>query len=851
MNEVDNTGGRRLSWLFLMAWRDSRRNRSRLFLFMSSIILGIAALVAIYSLGDDLQKNVDIQAAELLGADLEISDNRPAGPKVKKLLDSIGGKQSQEQSFASMIYFLKNGGTRLAQIRALQGEFPYYGELETIPVEAAGTFRENRDALVDQTLMLQYSASVGDSIKLGDLTFRIAGTLLKAPGQTGIAASVAPSVYIPLKYLEATELSQKGSRILYRYYFRFAAATDVEKLVKVIEPRLRLEDLNHRTVESQKADTGRSFQNLTRFLGLIGFVALLLGCVGVASAIHIYIREKLPSIATLRCLGARLSDTFFIFLIQITGIGLLGSMAGAALGVLIQQFLPAILKDLLPFELVTSVSFPSVVQGVMLGTAISVLFALPPLLSVRKITPLDVLRSSFDAPASGFDFWKYVVYVCILLSIFAFTWFQMKKWLDALIFTGSITFAFLLLVGMALALIWFVRKFFPSSWGYLGRQGLANLFRPNNQTVILIVSVGLGTMLICTLLFVQKILLNQIKLSTDGDQPNMVLFDIQQGQSKEVSDMVLKENLPVLQLVPIVNMRLDRFNKLTASAVQRDTSANQFRGLFSREYRVTFRDSLTSSEKITAGSWQGEFKVRSGLVPVSIEEGYAKRNHIKVGDTLVFNVQGSMLESKVGSLREVNWSGIQTNFLVVFPKGVLEEAPQFHVLLTHVPDQAASARFQQETVRNFPNVSIVDLGLVLRVVDEISTKIGFVVRFMAGFSILTGIIVLIASVLISKYQRMRESVLLRTLGASRRQIFVITSLEYFFLGALAALTGVLLSLVAGWGLARFSFETEFVFDFLPLIVVFLSVTALTVIIGLVNSVGVLSSSPLEVLRRES
>ena len=291
-------------------------------------------------------------------------------------MDSLKGQKSKEMSFASMIYFPKNSGTRLAQIRALEGDFPYYGTLETEPLTAEKDFRTQQAALVDQTLMLQYQAQVGDSIKVGEMTFKIAGILKKAPGQTGIAATVAPSVYIPMAFLEQTKLAQKGSRIVYRYYYKFAPKTNIEALVKKIEPKLETENYNFRTVESQKEDTGRSFRDLTRFLSLVGFIALLLGCVGVASAIHIYIREKINSIAILRCLGVKASQAFLIYLIQISGIGLLGSLLGAALGAGIQQFLPIVLKDFLPFELATSLSFTAIGRGVLLGVIISNLFAL-------------------------------------------------------------------------------------------------------------------------------------------------------------------------------------------------------------------------------------------------------------------------------------------------------------------------------------------------------------------------------------------------------------------------------------------------------------------------------------------
>jgi putative ABC transport system permease protein len=295
-------------------------------------------------------------------------------------------------------------------------------------------------------------------------------------------------------------------------------------------------------------------------------------------------------------------------------------------------------------------------------------------------------------------------------------------------------------------------------------------------------------------------------------------------------------------------MRLESINNITAQSLEKDSTIKIQRWVFSREYRVTFRDSLISSEKITKGKWSGS--AEKDKILVSVEEGYATRNDIKIGDTLHFNVQGSMITTIVGSFRKVDWNRIQTNFLVVFPSGVLENAPQFHVLLTHVPSVEASAKFQQVLVRSFPNVSVIDLGLVLSILDDILSKIGFVIRFMAGFCIITGMIVLIASVLISKYQRVQESVLLRTLGANRKQVYMINAIEYFFIGAMASTTGIVLSLLAAWALARFSFDMNFNPAPLPLVIIFLSICFLTVFIGLMNIRTIVSKSPLEILRQE-
>lgn len=833
-----------------MAWRDSRRNRSRLFLFVSSIILGIAALVATFSLGDNVRKDIDRQAQVLVGADLVIESNKPINAKVRPMLDSLGDQRSEERTFASMVYFTKSQGTRLVQVRALQGDFPYYGALETTPVAAGKRFRFQQQALVDKTLMLQFNAQVGDSIQIGDVSFAIAGVLNKAPGRTGLSTTVAPPVYIPLKYLDQTGLIQRGSRVGVNFYYKYNEPAQVSKVITAIEPSLEKAGLDFDTVEERKRNTGRSFEDVNEFLTLISFIALLLGCIGVASAIHIYIREKISSIAILRCLGVNSGQAFLIYLIQIVGIGIIGAVIGAVVGTLIQQVLPTVLQDFLPIEITAGISWPSIVKGIALGAVIAALFGLLPLLSVRKVSPLYTLRLSLEPTRSFRDPLKWIVYLLILAFIVVFTWWQVHSWMQAIIFTISIFTAFLVLAGIARLLMFLVRRFFPASWSYLWRQGFANLYRPNNQTLILVTTIGLGALFISTLYFIQTILINRVSLTGSGSQPNMVLFDIQSSQKDSVADLARQYKLPILQQVPIVTMRIEAINGKTAADVKKDTASKISERAFEWEFRVTYRDSLTDSEKLTAGKLSGPVKYPGQVVPISMEEQYARRINVKIGDSILFNVQGALVPTIVGSMRQVDWQRVQTNFRVVFPPGILEPAPQFHVLITRVPSPEVSARFQQAVVRRYPNISIIDLHLILKVLDDVLNQIGFVIRFMAGFSIITGLIVLIASVLISKYQRMQESVLLRTLGASRRQILIITALEYFFLGALAAATGILLSLVSSWALARYSFKTEFSPNWWPVIILFVSISLLTILIGIFNSRSVVNRPPLEVLRRE-
>ncbi len=832
------------AWLFKMAWRDSRKNQSRLLLFISSIVLGIAALVAVYSFKDNLQRDIDQQAKELTGADLVVESKRTVSVKIEKKLAVMGDELAQERSFASMIYFINNQGSRLVQIKALNGAYPFYGSIETSPAIAAKTFQEGRNALVDKTLMLQFNAKVGDSIKVGELTFAIAGILNKAPGQTGMSATIAPTVYIPLPYLEKTGLTKIGSRITYRFYYRYQNADSLAKVIKTLEPQLEKEGLDLDTVESKKAETGRSFRDMSRFMALSGFIALLLGCIGVGSAIHVYIQEKLGAIATLRCLGLKARDAFLIYLIQIMVIGLIGAIIGAILGTLVQFLLPIVLEDFLPITITMQISWAAIAQGIALGLVISVLFALPSLLGVRRISPLNAIRASFENTTTKRDPLKWLVYGLMILFVLGFTYLQMKSIVQTVAFTTGILVAFLLLVAFSKLLMFLVKKLMPASLSYLWRQGFANLYRPNNQTLMLTVAIGLSTTFICTLFFVQGILMSQVTLSSSENQPNMLLFDIQSSQKDELAKLTTSYKLPLMNQVPIITMRIEEIN---GKKLGKDSTNNRaFRG----ELRATYQDTLTVAEKVVAGVWTGKVAGANAPIYVSLEERYANGIKVKLKDKIVFNVQGMLIPTVVGSLREVNWGRMQTNFRVVFPAGVLESAPQFHVLMTKVPSNEISAKFQGAVVRAFPNISVIDLALVLQLLDELLSKIAFVIRFMAGFSMVTGWIVLLSAVWTSKNQRIRESILLRTLGASRKQILAINAIEHFFLGALATAAGLILALAGSWLLARFTFESSFTPPLVPILLLFVGVVSLVVITGLWSTRKILNQPPLKILRME-
>ncbi len=838
-------------WLIKMAWRDSRRNRSRLFLFISSIVLGISALVAINSFSENLLKDINREAKSLLGADFTLESNQPLDSILIPALDTIALDKSRSVDFVSMVLFPKSGGTKLAFIKAFEGNFPYYGKFNTQPKQAYQTFKTGQKALVDKTLMLQFDLQPGDSIKVGEVVFEIEGKLNSVPGQAGIASAIAPAVYIPMDFLAATRLVQPGSRVDYQYQFKMPESVDVDSLAKDLRnanPELAYRD---NSVAERQENIGESLGNMNTFLNLIGFIALLLGCIGVASAVHIYVKDKLSTVAILRTIGTSGQQAFKIYLLQILAMGLLGSIIGAVLGSMLQIILPIVFGEFLPVDNVsTDLSWSAIGQGVLIGLGIAILFALLPLLSIRKISPLRTLRASYEADTQERDPLRWLVYLLIAAFVAGFTFWQTGGIVTSIIFTLGVGLAFLLLAAVAKLLMWAVKKFFPVNWSYVWRQSIANLYRPNNQTLILMVSIGLGTALISILFFTQEMLLNQVAISGSGDQPNMILFDIQPEQKDKVIEVAETFDMPIIQQVPIVTMKLSEIDGINKAERYADSTSTVRRWVYNREYRTTYRDTLIDTEEIIDGEWYDKGVKGDETIYISLAESIAEDMNAKVGTKLVFNVQGIPVETIVGSIRKINWNRVQTNFFVVFPTGVLEQAPQFNVLVTRVASAEQSAGFQQRVVEKFSNVSIIDLTQILKSVDDILSKVSFVIRFMALFSILTGLLVLISSVVISKYQRIKESVLLRTIGANRRQILAINAFEYFMIGTLATFTGIILSAVGSWCLAHFSFGIAFAPNLLPPFILFLCITGLTILIGLFNSRDVLNRPPLEVLRSE-
>jgi putative ABC transport system permease protein len=837
-------------WIWKLALQDALHHRNRLLLFISSLVTGIATLIAISSFNYNLRQDIDNQAKALLGADLVLyTDDGFAGPDIQ-VLDSIEDEIASDARFNSMVLFQHSGQSRLAQIVAIEGNYPFYGDLMTEPASAEALFRSEAVALLDENLALEYSVSTGDRLRIGELSIVVVGVVTKIPGNVNVSATFAPSVYIPYQQLEATGLVQKGSRISYRKYFRCQEGNTAEDLLARLRPLINKQGYGYETVAYRKESLGNSLENLYRFLNLLGFIALVLGSVGVASSVHIYAKEKRETVAILRCIGSSGGATFYIFFLQIFILGTLGSFIGAMLGNAVQKIIPMALEEFLPIKLTDQIAWPSVLGGLVLGMGITVLFAVWPLLQLRSVTPMAALNSNIQ-PIRKNWLGSWLVWLLILGFNWGFAIYQLNDpELGSYFFLGFLAVAFaLLLIGESAMFV--LRTIFRNRFGFVMRQSMGNLFRPNNQTLALVVVIGLGTFLISTISMVHEGVLQQVEDIGLKTRSNLIVFDVQQDQREEVTDLIEDFEIEINELIPVVTVRLNKLKGKTLNEVRTDTAFSIPNWLLYMEHLVTYRDTLDETEELLAGTVQSAVMSKKDTIFISVTELMARQLNLDLMDEVVFNLHGVALVTYVGSIRKVEWQQIQTNFAFVFPLGVLEKAPQFSAALLFSSSKEKTAGLKQLLIQHHPNVSTIDLGLVKKTVDDLIGRIAFAIRFMAFFSIITGLMVLSGSIANSKFARIKENTLLRTLGAIKKQLVQISLLEYGYLGFLSAISGVFLSVLATNSLTHYFLAITLKPEPYSLGVVVFFITALTVMISWLNLKGIINRPPLEVLRKET
>jgi putative ABC transport system permease protein len=787
---------------------------------------------------------------------VELRSARPLGSAERDALVALeggGAVTTAIRELAAMARDPGRGTTLLVELRAVEREYPLYGQVATsssAPLEALLADRDGvAGALVEARLLERLGLAVGDPLVVGAARFTISGVLVREPDRPTGLVSLGPRVLVAGRALERTELVQIGSRVRYRTLVRLpgsvSARTAAAELVRAIgDPTVRVA-----AFDETQPGLRRFFGQLATYLGLVGLASLLVGGVGVASSVTTFLARRLQTIAILKCLGAGARALLGAYLIQTVGVGLLGSLAGAALGMAAQPALVRVLAPFAPFALEVRWDAGTLVRGLALGLLTSLLCALWPLLAVRAVPPSLIFRRDVETSA-----WRarrpWAAALPIVLGLAALAIWQAGSLRTGAIFVGAALAALVVLLGLSRGLVRLSRRL-PRVRGLAWRQGLAGLDRPGGHTTRVVMALGVGVMLLVAIALLEANLGRQIDYEQKRDAPSFFFIDVQPDQRDAFSRMVGAAGVPSPTLTPVVRGRVAAIDgrPVTRELIERRKREMPDKVWYlTREYALTWAAEPPPANVLTSGRWWTPDEA-SRRALVSIEDEAAKFFGVRVGGRLTFDVQGVAVEAEVMSLRKVDWQSLTANFFMVLSPGALDGAPATYMATARVPASAETG-LQDRVVGSFPNVTAIPVRGVLERVAQVLDQIAFAVRFMALFSIAAGLVVMAGALAATRYQRLYESVILKTLGATRWAIARAFAVEYACLGATAGVGGTALAAVLAWIVLRFVLDTPWTLEPERLVLGVLSTTGVALAVGLLATIRLLGEKPLSVLRQE-
>ena len=845
-----------MRFVLRMAVRETRASLRRLFFFFICIAVGVAAIVALRSVIQSVRGVFGTEAKSLIAADVLIATNRDWTPDARaiidrRLADAGSAERTETIETPTMVRPADRSKpvAKMAELRAVQPGFPLYGSIELQGSQTyAPALLAGHGVLVRPELLTAIGVSVGDQIVIGQATFTIRGLIAREPGRGMGEFSLGPRVIVAYEDLASTGLLGFGSRAR-RAMLVKVPESRVETLVKALREDFKDEFINTRSFRSTEDQIGRDFERAENYLSLVGLVIVILGGIAVSSVTRVFILQKIRSIAVLKCLGARSGQIISVYVLQVMTLGLAGSLLGVAMAGGVIASIPLMLGSSTSIlaQAHYGVSWSAAVQGVSIGVLVALLFSVVPLLQVRFIKPSLLLRDETVRRAR--DWTGIAVLVAVSLALVALTaWQAASLKVGIVVCTGFASLAVILhLAGRALvALI----APMANSRSFPLRHAVLHLSRPGNQTRVILLAVGLGAFFIVGVRSLQASLLSEFSLQVAADAPDMFLLDIQKGQADGMRAFLADpaRGAGEYQLIPVLRARVVGVSGKETNLEGAD-EVRQKGVSIGREFTITYRDHLEANERVIQGAfWNGP----SADAEVSVEKIIADRAHLNVGDTMRFDVLGRTVSARVSSIRDVEWRESRNGgFVFVFRPGALDQAPQTFVAPLRGPHGvSARARFQHDLVERFPNVSVIDFHEVLETVRDVMSKVTLAITVVGGLVLFSGGLILIGAVAMTKFQRVYEAAVFKTLGANTRTIARMLLFEYGVLGSLAGLIGSLGAIVLTWGVSRYALEIPWrVFAGEHIAGVFL--TALLVsVIGVVSSLDVLRNKPLATLRAE-
>ncbi len=830
-----------------MAWRETRAAWRHFTYFFICIALGVAALVGVGLFAANMDRAIQREARSLMAADVELRTTRPLTAEAEAILRGFDGRGIARMHLSELVAMAAvRTGTQLVELKAVEPGYPFYGKLRAEPEQALTTLFAGNNVLAEETLLIRLDLKVGDTLKIGRTEFRIAGLLKKEPDRAAGAFSFGPRVLMSQQGLAATQLIQPGSRVTHRHLLKLPEAMSPRAVQAELSSTYPDKTVRVSTYQEAQPMLRRFLRQLTMYLGLVGLIALMVGGIGVASSVRAFLNEKLETIAVLKAVGAESRTILLVYLTQTLLLGLLGSLAGAALGAGLQIFLPPLMKTWLPIELEFRFALLPFVRGVAMGLLTTILFALWPLLDVRHVRPNLIFRRDVtEEPSGSAGRSVWIASGLLALALAGLALWQAGSWRAAGLFIGALIAALGLLQGAAWMVARLARRlprWRPLAW----RQGLANLYRPGSQVKTILVSVGVGVMVILAIHLVERNILWEIGENIPTDAPSFFFIDIQPDQQETFARLLAERGHAEARLTPLVRSRLWALN---GQPISRENYEEREHGwYFTREYVLTFLKDLPKDNVVTKGDWWNA--VEPSREPrVSVEEEAARRLGLDIGSTVEFDIQGAKVSGKVVNIRKVEWGNMSTNFYFIFEPGALDGAPMTYVATARI-DPKEEVPLQRAVIAAFPNVSAISIRDVLDSVARVVDRISLVIRFMAGLSILAGAIVLAGALAATRFRRIYEAMILKAVGATRRAIAQTFAVEYALLGAAAGVIGTGLAVALAWGVGHWILDVKWLFQPEALAWGVGGTIIGTILVGLLSTYRILGQKPLPVLRRE-
>lgn len=835
-----------------IAWRELRGSPAKFLFVIIAVAVGVGALSGVKGFGAAFKGMLLRNAKQLIAADLQAQTYQNPSPEAIHKVEQIGQRNGEVTRVTETISMAAAGHNRVPQMVSVKAVdpnvYPFYGKLTLDPNKPLKDLLTNDSVVVSPELLLRMKTHPGDILRLGGQDFRIAGTLITEPDRLASGFGPGMRVLMTRGGLARTGLIQFGSRAAQRFLFKLNPNANLEAIkaeIKAALPRVYLSDYR----EGDPAVT-KSIDNSTTFLSLVSLIALIVGSLGVAMAMYSHLQQRMDTIAVMKAIGARANQVITIYLIQTLWLGIAGGLVGVAIGAAVQKSFPILIERL--FALLPQVAWDwsFSLQGMSVGVLATLLFTLPPLLSIRNVRPSLVFRRDMpDAAVSARKQWKNRLPAALLVAAMLGGWYGIAVWLSdsakmGFYFVAGLCVSVLLLGIVAAVLLAAMRRIVRASGRSLPspfRHGFANLYRPGNQARSVLVALGVGVMFTLTTYLVQTTVLREVTSEGPGRSGNLFLLDVR--NLPEVTKLVDAQPgvTGKLQFVGYMVVRMIDKNGIPVDRLHLTKERrNQLQTV-----RITTAEGKPSTLDVQRGHW---WNPSSNEMQLAISEDAMHWFNLRLGDLVHFQVAGKDETARVvAEFRRMARAPFRYD--LVAPKNAMAGLPVVYYGAVHVNPPEIPA-VEEALFDRFPTITVMDLADVLKRIQEAVDQVAVVIRFLAAFAILAGVIILSSSVAGTRYRRIREVAILKTLGATRRRITSIFSIEFTVLGLVAGLVGGLLANLFTKVVADKFIQATFDFDWISLLLAMLGTALLANVAGWLASARILDQRPLEVLRGE-